>query len=77
MSKLKPETQELLSHYLVDGKFEISEIPEGSLVNMSLSDEEYLALVQSEYGTSITQDVNALFAKIVKEFLLEQLTKRS
>ena len=66
---MKLETAQLLSAHLEQKRFSVTPKEDQLEFSYDLSDDEILAIVETEYGTSITQSVPDLFRVIVKDLM--------
>lgn len=72
---MKIQTAELLKKHLDNGSFEFVPSEKGLEFNYELSDDEVLAIVETEYGSSLTQPVDELFKVIVKKLVNNAIEK--
>lgn len=66
---MKTTTAQLLKKHLEDQRFEFNITDNNVEFTHNFNDDEILELVQSEYGTSLTQPVDELFKALIKRVI--------
>ena len=66
---MKQQTADLIKKHFDNNRFEFAPVDSGLSFNHDLSDDEIIELVQSEYGTSLTQSTDELFKVILKKLM--------